>query len=255
MVRRFLCCFAAPALLLLVAPAWSEEPEGPGGLVRGILREIGAAVEPCPQEVTDAFVDREVVCGVYAKGYSQFRLDWDTSLDRYDVRSRLTPASPWALRAGRYVRDYEAGDLKLTVAFDAESGRLVTAFTLPDPGPENGPPVPGGVTSAGSAPRAGVAMAGFGGVSLPLLIPESRVEPALPRRAAEMGIRGVVTLQVLVRRDGSVGEVRVLRVEPPGWGFEEAASNAVGQWRYEPARREGEPVDAWFTVLYEFEPR
>lgn len=241
-----------PALLLLAVPAIAQEAEPPGGLIRRILGQIGAAVQTCPPEARDSFEDREVVCGVYAKGYSQFRLDWDTTLDSYDVRSRITTASPWVLRDGRYVRDYEAGDLKLRVIFDEGSGQLLAAFTLPDPGPGEAAPLAGTPPSSASAAGDRVPIAGFGGVTAPVLIPESRVEPVLPGRAAEYGVEGAVTLQVLVRRDGAVGEVRVLRVEPEGWDLGEAAARAVEQWRYEPARRDGEPVDAWFTVLFEF---
>lgn len=253
MRHRMLRHLAAVALLLLPAASAAAGAEPPEEVVRGILREIGAAAAPCPQEAISAFADRELLCGAYPKQFSYFKLDWETALARYDLRSRVTPASPWVLRGGRYVRDYEAVDVKLTVSFDESSGRVTVAFTLPDENAEAQSPLP--AAPSRSSPADAAPIAGFGGVSAPVLVPESRVEPALPGRAAELGIEGEVTLQLLVRRDGTVGEVRVLREAPGGWGFGEAASRAVGQWLYEPARRDGEPVDAWFTVFYEFEPR
>ena len=36
------------------------------------------------------------------------------------------------------------------------------------------------------------------------------------------------------------------------YGFEEAATSAVKQWRYEPATKDGEPVSILFTVKVEW---
>ena len=62
-----------------------------------------------------------------------------------------------------------------------------------------------------------------------------------------------MTLLVVVRRDGRVGDQRVLRCSNPGFGFEAAAIEAVGRWRYEPATEDGEPVDVHFTVVVDFD--
>jgi TonB family protein len=35
-------------------------------------------------------------------------------------------------------------------------------------------------------------------------------------------------------------------------GFEEEAIEAIRQWRYEPGRQNGVPVDVYFTVVVEF---
>jgi TonB family protein len=56
-----------------------------------------------------------------------------------------------------------------------------------------------------------------------------------------------------VRRDGSVGDVRVLR--GLGAGLNEKAIEAVRQWRFSPARRHGAPVDVIVTVSVEFKLR
>jgi len=243
---------AASAFLLLVVTAAAGSAAPPDELVRGILHDIDAAARPCPRESLDAAAGRELVCGAYPKGFSYFKLDWETTLARYDLRARLTPASPWVLRDGRYVREYEAGDVKLEVSFEESTGLLVMAFTPPDDetAPTPLPAAPSRSSSADAAP-----IAGFGGVSAPVLIPESRVEPVPPERAAGLGVEGQVTLQLLVRADGTIAEVQVLREVPGGWGFGDAAASAVRQWLYEPARRDGEPVEAWFTVFYEFKPR
>jgi TonB family protein len=235
-----------------MAPAIAAEEARP--VAREILRAVGATIQPCPQEARDAFPDRELLCATYSREFSFFKLDWETTLGRFDLRSRVAPVSPWALRQGSYVRDYEAGEAKLTVSFNEPSGRLVAAFTPPDDDERDAALVSEEEFSSRALSRDARPMAGFDGVSTPVPIPESRVEPALPERAVVAGVEGEVTLQLLVLRDGTVGEVRVLRVDPEGWGFGEAAVDAMRQWLFEPARREDEPVDAWFTVFHQFEP-
>jgi TonB family protein len=59
-----------------------------------------------------------------------------------------------------------------------------------------------------------------------------------------------VLLEIVVRRDGSVGEVRVL--QGLGAGLDERAMTAVRQWRFDGARRKGVPVDVVVEVAVEF---
>jgi TonB family protein len=62
-----------------------------------------------------------------------------------------------------------------------------------------------------------------------------------------------VLLQIIVLADGTVGDAEVMRCVPHRLGFENVALQAVRQWRYEPALRDGEPVDVYHTVLLEIE--
>ena len=65
-------------------------------------------------------------------------------------------------------------------------------------------------------------------------VPLSRVPPGYPRRAQRRGLEGHVELEFLIRPDGSVdrASIRVLDARPRQV-FEEAAEEAVGQWRFE----------------------
>ncbi|MDQ7008047.1 MAG: TonB family protein [Acidobacteriota bacterium] len=101
-------------------------------------------------------------------------------------------------------------------------------------------------------PRMAPLIPGIGGVSMPEVIPETRIEPIYPDAARRLGLSGKVILQVVIRRDGSVGDIQVLREPPGGHGFGEAAKVAVSQWRYHPAMRVGRPVDAQITVTIQF---
>jgi TonB family protein len=62
-----------------------------------------------------------------------------------------------------------------------------------------------------------------------------------------------VVLEIVVRRDGTVGDVKV--VQGLGGGLDRRAIDAVRQWRFSPARRLGTPVDVVVEVAVEFKLR
>jgi periplasmic protein TonB len=68
--------------------------------------------------------------------------------------------------------------------------------------------------------------------------------------ARRRGLQGEVVLEIVVRRDGSVGDVTVLR--GLGAGLDQRAATAVRQWRFDPARRKGVAVDVVVEVAVEF---
>lgn len=77
-----------------------------------------------------------------------------------------------------------------------------------------------------------------------------RVEPYYPVALRRSGVEGTAILRVVVRADGSVGRVEVVDSTHPA--FSVAAMDAVTQWRYAPAIRMGEAVDAYREVRVEF---
>lgn len=76
--------------------------------------------------------------------------------------------------------------------------------------------------------------------------------PPYPEAAREVGTEGYVDVSFVVLRDGNVGWVRVLGAEPAGL-FEDAATHGVRTWRFEPARRLGEPVECRFSTRVKFQ--
>jgi len=62
-----------------------------------------------------------------------------------------------------------------------------------------------------------------------------REAPAYPTAVREIGIEGSVEVALTVLADGSIGWVRVVRADPPGY-FEQAAIAGVRAWRFQPAR-------------------
>ena len=76
-----------------------------------------------------------------------------------------------------------------------------------------------------------------------------RVEPAYPPDALANRVAGAVILQVTVNEGGDVSDVKVLRGHPL---LDEAAVEAVRQWRYEPTLLNGAPVPVMATVTLMF---
>lgn len=130
-----------------------------------------------------------------------------------------------------------------------------------------GPGAGGGVgsgsgTGLGSGDGSGVGAGSGGGTGGGPYRPGSGIQP--PRLLREVradytdaarrsGVTGDVVLEIVVRHDGSVGDVRVLR--RLGTGLDERAVQAVRQWRFAPATRQGAPVDVVVEVAVEFRLR
>ena len=80
-----------------------------------------------------------------------------------------------------------------------------------------------------------------------------KVTPEYPKRARRYHVAASVTLEARIMKDGSVSDVKVTSCTRRGLGFEEAASDAVRQWRYKPGTCDGKPIEVWFTVRVDFE--
>ena len=89
------------------------------------------------------------------------------------------------------------------------------------------------------------------GITPPQLLRE--VKPEFPDEARRRGVEGDVVLEIVVRSDGTVGDVKVL--QGLGGGLDRKAIDAVRQWRFSPAKRYGTPVDVLVEVAVEFKLR
>ena len=89
------------------------------------------------------------------------------------------------------------------------------------------------------------------GIEPPRLLRE--VKPDYTEDARQRNLVGEVVLEIVVRRDGAVGDVTVL--QGLGAGLNERAVEAVRQWRFSPAHRQGRPVDVIVEVAVEFKLR
>jgi TonB family protein len=87
------------------------------------------------------------------------------------------------------------------------------------------------------------------GVTAP--VPLRREAPAYPPAVREIGLEGAVEIALTVLVDGTVGWVRVLRAEPPGY-FEQAAIEGVRGWRFEPARQNERVIECRMRTRVRF---
>lgn len=69
-----------------------------------------------------------------------------------------------------------------------------------------------------------------------------KVYAAFPHSAKRKNINGMVTLRFIVSKEGRVLHPTVVASQPPGV-FDANALAAVLEWRFEPATRNGKPVD------------
>ena len=78
-----------------------------------------------------------------------------------------------------------------------------------------------------------------------------QVRPSYPAAPRRLGIQGTTLLRVHVLADGRIGEVLV---EKSGGhpDLDQAATEAVRAWRFDPARRGTEPVAMWVLLPVEF---
>jgi TonB family protein len=121
--------------------------------------------------------------------------------------------------------------------------------------PSNGPGFGGGIgtgsgggvgsgTGGGVGPGEGGGVGGGvfhvgGGVSAPQLV--YKVDPEYSEQARKAKFQGTVVLNLVVQRDGSVRDIRI--VNSLGLGLDEKAIEAVKQWRFRPGEKNGQAVD------------
>src|SRR6202030_3073795 len=77
-----------------------------------------------------------------------------------------------------------------------------------------------------------------------------RVVPRYPIMARRANVAGAVVVRGIVRRDGTIDNVEIIKDLPDGLG--EAAREAVQQWRFRAATYRGEPIDVYYTVTVNF---
>jgi protein TonB len=69
-----------------------------------------------------------------------------------------------------------------------------------------------------------------------------KVDPKYPEAARRAQREGVVELECTVGVDGRAADIKVIKEEPKGFSFGEAAIEALKKWRFTPANKGGESV-------------
>ena len=117
------------------------------------------------------------------------------------------------------------------------SGTGIGSGRGPGLGPGTGGGTGGGVYQPGGA------------VSAPRLIKE--VKPTYTKEALLNRIQGTVGLEAIVTVDGCASNIRVVHSLDRG-GLDQEAIAAVAQWRFDPGRLAGAPVNVMVTIMVDF---
>jgi TonB family protein len=90
-----------------------------------------------------------------------------------------------------------------------------------------------------------------GGIVAPKLI--YQVTPEYSEEARKARFEGTVVLETIIRRDGTIDVVHLLR--SLGFGLDQTAMEAVKKWRFKPATKNGVAVDSFLNVEVRFNLR
>jgi len=112
-----------------------------------------------------------------------------------------------------------------------------------------------GIPDAPPAPPSGqeetIARVGEIGVEPPVIT--QRVLPDYPTKAMKVKMTGYVILEAVLRKDGNITDIKVLRQLGRGkFGFEEAAITALRKWQFLPGKVNNHPADVMMTLKIDF---
>jgi TonB family protein len=88
------------------------------------------------------------------------------------------------------------------------------------------------------------------GVVVPRIVKE--VKPQYTPEARAKKIQGLIGLDAVVLKDGTVGDVNVTKSLDRVYGLDEAAVKAMKQWLFEPGQKDGKPVPVRVNVEMTF---
>ena len=129
-----------------------------------------------------------------------------------------------------------------TVVAQATPVAPVSAPTPPAPTRAEAPPAPAPAPVVTAPSRTEVSTASYSA---------SNQKPNYPNMSKRLGEQGTVVLRVLVKADGSAGEVEV-KSSSSYPRLDQAAIDAVKTWRFNPAKIDGKAIDEWYQVPIPF---
>ena len=163
-----------------------------------------------------------------------------------------TPPEP----AHEPLKDVAKPDTEINIRADVVDipGALTGLPTVPSQGSDMGTGAGLGSGTRGSGfgtgNDRGIGNDAFGagsGVTMPSVLRE--VKPSYTAEAMRAKVQGAVMVEAIVREDGSVGQVRIVRSLDRTFGLDEEALKAVKNWRFSPGKRQGKNV----AVIVEIE--
>lgn len=179
--------------------------------------------------------------------------------------ARLAEAERQQAEAERVAQRLETGSLAAPYLFrganaDGSAEDALAESAAPDEGAagrtaDTGAPRKLGASMASEpgasaeTPDDGAGSTGF--VAISSLQRTNYVAPRYPRLAQRRGITGWVDVSFTVLPDGTVADVDIMNSDP-GQIFDESATSAVAEWRFEPPVEDGMPVEKRVAVRMMF---
>ena len=228
---RIAAALAMFTITLPVAAIHLLAQGGPSALTVQIFDPTGAVLPGAALTLEDAEGARSQAV-TDASGTIQFEDvragDYTLEASVIGFRTLRTPFTLAASRDWRRAITLQVGDLQETINVQAK--RSAAPRTLQ----------PGGVVEP---LRVG------GNIRAPKKL--KHVGPEYPQAMRELGLEGVVPMEALIGKDGTVSSVRLLsaQVHPD---FARAAVEAVRQWLFSPTLLNGDAVDVRMTVSVRF---
>ena len=109
----------------------------------------------------------------------------------------------------------------------------------------------GGARVGGVRPGSGGEGSGEGSGASTLPTGGYQVKPRYPDSARRRGVEGTVIIKAYVTEQGRVEQIQIEQSAGHA-DLDEAAVEAVGRWRFEPARRGRQPIAIWVSIPVRF---
>jgi TonB family protein len=84
-------------------------------------------------------------------------------------------------------------------------------------------------------------------------VPVRKIDPGYPLELMRQNVEGTVLLRAVIRSDGTVGDIEVM--QSPDDRLDQFARTALSRWQFEPATKNGAPVDLQALVMIPFRVR
>jgi hypothetical protein len=238
---------AVPALAVRIDDVGQEDAQR---FVEDVLRNLGTESMSCPPGASRFLgPDMTTVCARIDLDARSFKKAWRAATKRRALSVGAASRTGWRKDGPVIERFYLVGYVSVGAAYHPGQKLLLMGRSKVQQCTEDW------IAAAAEWTKlcgpAGAAERGDGVLSCPRKI--SRTNPDFPVDLASEYDYAKVVLTVRIGPDGSIDEVCLLEADPPRPEFVLPTLAATREWRYEPARRGGKPVESYMQTWTEFE--
>ncbi len=205
-----------------------EEPKEEGGEVKTKVNEVFPVKDPTPQVPDIERVNMEE-----------------------DVLSETTESSPEPLFAHELPMNSSLDNQKSANTPSEDPAYELTSLGDPGITPEGEQPEEASQTDGGNPTVETGDLIPLENVDIEPEIAK-RVDPKYPSVAFQRGVGGKVLINVLISESGDVIETALIKGIPGPYGFNEDCTDAVRQWKFIPAFKNGVKVKVWKAISFTF---